>query len=105
MAKKRKSPAGVIQPECLYSRRAFLEATGISANRLRDARRRGVEPPWLTVGKRKFLFGSAAIQYIVSLSELERPRLCDEMSHQIEQLIPRGEARCERTRIFGLGVV
>lgn len=105
MSKKSKPTTGVIQPECLYSQRAFLEATGISARRLREARRRGVEPPWLTVGKRKFLFGSAAIQYIVSLSELEQPKLCDELSRQLEPFIPSGETSNDRTRIFGLGVV
>ena len=105
MSKKSKSSVGRIQPECLYTRRAFLEATGISAKRVRAARRRGVEPTWLNVGKRKFIFGSAAIQYVVSLSELEQPSLCHELPNLPEPMAPRGETRSERTRIFGLGIV
>lgn len=96
---------GIIQPECLYSREAFLEATGISAKRIRAAQRRGVEAPWLTVGKRKYIFGSAAIQYVVSLSELERPSLCETAGHQLQPLVARPEEQIERTRIFGLGVI
>jgi hypothetical protein len=105
MAAKQKAMFnGVIQPECLYSREAFFEATGISPKRIRAAAQRGVEAPWLTVGKRKYIFGSAAIQFVVSLSELERPSLCEPMG-QLPQLVSRPEERIERTRIFGLGVI
>lgn len=104
-AKKQSMSTGIIQPECMYSREAFLEATGISPKQIRAAQRRGVEVPWLTVGKRKFIFGIAAIQYLVSLSELERPSLCEPSGHQLQPLVARPEERIERTRIFGLGVI
>jgi hypothetical protein len=103
-AKKQEMASGIIRPECLYSREAFLGATGLSAKRIRDAQREGVEAPWLTVGKRKYIFGSAAIQYVVSLSELERPSLCEPSGHQLQPLVARPEERIERTRLFGLGV-
>lgn len=99
---KNTTSGGCIQPERLYTRRGFLEASGLSPRQIRKAGRREVEPLWLVVGRKRFIFGSAAIQFIVSLSELERPSLCEGPSHQLESLVPRPETRRERTQIFGL---
>ena len=58
-----------IDPNCVYSLRGF-QAFGISATRMREARRAGVAPKFLEAGRRKFIRGSDAIEYIERLSRL-----------------------------------
>jgi hypothetical protein len=60
-----------IDPNCLYSLRGFQAASGISATRMREARNAGISPKFLEVGRRKFLRGSDAIEYLERLSRLD----------------------------------
>ncbi len=59
-----------IAPERLYPLRAFQEAAGIAPTRMREARLQGVHLDTVDVGKRKFVQGSAGIEYILRLSTL-----------------------------------
>jgi hypothetical protein len=59
-----------IDPSRLYTIRGFWAASGISPTRIREAKRRGVELTTIEVGKRKFLRGSDAIEYIERLAAL-----------------------------------
>jgi hypothetical protein len=54
----------------LYTLRGFQVASGISSTRMRSARQQGVVCPMLEVGRRKFIRGSDAINYIERLAEL-----------------------------------
>jgi hypothetical protein len=60
-----------IDPARLYSIRGFHAASGISETRVRMAKRCGIELPSIEVGKRKFVTGQAAIDYIKRLAEIE----------------------------------
>lgn len=60
-----------IAPERLYSLRGFQEAAGVSATRMLEARRRGVNLITIDVGRRKFVRGTDAIAYLERLAELE----------------------------------
>lgn len=60
-----------IAPERLYSIRGFQEASGVSATRMREARHKGVDIKSITVGRRKFVRGADAIDYVERLAELE----------------------------------
>jgi hypothetical protein len=59
-----------IAPERLYTLKGFQATTGVSATRMREARRAGVSPIFLEVGRRKFLRGSDAIAYLEQLAQL-----------------------------------
>jgi hypothetical protein len=59
-----------IDPERLYTLSGFHQISGISRTRVREARRRGVDFPAVTVGRRKFVRGEAAIRYIERLASL-----------------------------------
>ena len=59
-----------IAPERLYTLKGFIAASGISATRMREARRAGITIPTLETGRRKFIRGSDAIEYIERLSRL-----------------------------------
>lgn len=54
----------------LYSRQGFITASGISPTRLREARLQGLEPAWLEVGRRLYLRGNDAINFVEQLAEL-----------------------------------
>jgi hypothetical protein len=66
---KSKSGTSFIAPDYLYTRQGFIEASGISPSRMREARLYGISPKWLDVGRRKFILGRDAIEYILQLSE------------------------------------
>ena len=59
-----------IAPERLYPLRAFQEASGIAATRMREARLQGLHLATVNVGKRKFVRGSDGIAYIEALAQL-----------------------------------
>jgi hypothetical protein len=65
---KPKTPTGFIAPDYLYTRQGFIDSSGISASRMRVARLRGIHPKWLDVGRRKFILGRDAIDYIIQLA-------------------------------------
>lgn len=60
-----------IAPERLYTLRGFQAASGISGTRMRQAKRQGIECPMLEVGRRKFVRGADAIEYIERLAKLD----------------------------------
>jgi hypothetical protein len=64
--------SGFLAPERLYSLKGFQTASGISATRMRQARRAGVTPQMLQVGRRKFISGASAIKYLEQLSRLNQ---------------------------------
>jgi hypothetical protein len=59
-----------IVPEWLYTLKGFQAASGVSATRMREARRAGIFLPMLEVGRRKFIRGIDGIAYIERLSQL-----------------------------------
>lgn len=59
-----------LAPERLYSLRGFQECSGISMTRMREARHQGVDLPKVKVGRRVFIKGVDAIEYIERLSQL-----------------------------------
>ena len=59
-----------IAPERLYSLKGFQAAAGVSATRIREARKAGIMLPTLEVGRRKFVRGSDAISYLERLAML-----------------------------------
>lgn len=61
-----------IAPERLYSLKGFQAAAGVSSTRMREARRVGIVLPTIEVGRRKFVRGSDAIDYIVALATINR---------------------------------
>lgn len=62
---------GVIHPDSLYSRRAFITTTGLSETRLREAKKRGIQPRKIWVGKRNWIRGRDAIAFIELLAQDE----------------------------------
>ena len=66
-ASTKRSPS-FLAPDRLYSLRGFQEASGISATRMREGRLAGVHPNWILVGRRKFLRGVDAIDFVERLS-------------------------------------
>lgn len=61
-----------IDPHRLYTLRGFQIESGVSATRMREGRLQGLHPNLLIVGKRKFLRGVDAIQYIEKLAALPK---------------------------------
>ncbi len=59
-----------LAPERLYTLSGFQVAAGVSATRIREARRLGVELPTIVVGKRKFVRGRDGIFFIERLATL-----------------------------------
>jgi hypothetical protein len=57
-----------IAPERLYSLKGFQAAAGVSATRMREARQAGIHLPTIEVGRRKFVRGSDAIDYLERLA-------------------------------------
>jgi hypothetical protein len=70
MASTFKRPASYIDPDRLYALKGFQEAAGIAATRMREARLQGVVPTTLRVGKRVFIRGRDAIEYVERLAQL-----------------------------------
>jgi len=66
-----KSEPSFIDPSRLYTLRGFHVASGISSTRMRTARQEGIVCPMLEVGRRKFIRGADAIDYIVRLAARE----------------------------------
>jgi hypothetical protein len=59
-----------LDPTRLYTIRGFHIESGVSPTRVREAKRLGVALPCFEVGKRKFIRGRDAIDYIERLSAL-----------------------------------
>jgi hypothetical protein len=59
-----------LDPDRLYTLAGFRVASGIAQTRMREARLQGVIPRQLRVGKRIFIRGRDAIEYIERLAEL-----------------------------------
>jgi hypothetical protein len=59
-----------IDPSRLYTLSGFRIASGIAQTRMREARLQGVIPRQLKVGKRIFIRGADAIEFIEKLAEL-----------------------------------
>lgn len=59
-----------LAPERFYSLTGFQAASGVSATRIREARRAGITLPTLEVGKRKFIRGADAIAFVERLATL-----------------------------------
>lgn len=70
MARSMEEALAYLAPERLYSLRGFQAAGGISATRVREARRKGIVLPIIEVGRRKFVRGNDAILYLLRLAEL-----------------------------------
>ena len=62
-------PAG-LRPGFLYTLRGFKDASGIGHSLIRRARNAGIALPTLTVGRRKFIEGKDAIQFLKSVAKL-----------------------------------
>jgi len=62
-------PAG-LRPDSLYTLRGFKDAAGIGHSVIRRARNAGISLPTMTVGRRKFIEGKAAIQFLKSVAKL-----------------------------------
>ena len=69
MAASAKKPT-YLDANRMYALQGFYQASGISATRVREARRKGIDLPTLNVGRRKFLRGVDAIEYIERLSQV-----------------------------------
>lgn len=63
-------PRSHVDPDCIYTLEGFRRVTGLAQTRMREARLQGLDIPRLTVGKRVFIRGRDAIEYIEKLAEL-----------------------------------
>ena len=70
MASTPRQDPSYLLPDALYKLRGFWIASGISPTRIREARRRGIELPVLNVGRRKFVRGIDAVQFVEKLAAL-----------------------------------
>lgn len=61
-----------IDPEKLYALAEFIRCSGISHSRILRAAKDGLLIPTLDVGKRKFIWGIDAMDYICSLAAMHR---------------------------------
>ena len=57
-----------INPETLYSYPEFIRCSGLSYTRIRQAGRDGLEIPTIACGRRKFIRGRDAIDFIERLA-------------------------------------
>ncbi len=62
-----------VDPDRLYSLVGFRIASGISQTRMRKARLQGIVPRQMKVGKRIFIRGVDAIEFIERLAALTAP--------------------------------
>ena len=60
----------VIRPEDVYPLQGLIAASGISYTRIRDAAKAGLEMKTMKAGKRVFVRGSDAIEFIEKLAAL-----------------------------------
>ena len=58
-----------LDPDRLYSLSYFVKASGLSTTRLKKAKAKGIEPRVISCGRRKFVFGADAIDFVRRLSE------------------------------------
>lgn len=65
---------GVIDPHCLYPLVTFYRVSGISRARVRDAKREGIELPKKWCGKRAFVHGRDAIEFVFTLDAMQAAR-------------------------------
>ncbi|QDT75202.1 hypothetical protein [Lacipirellula limnantheis] len=63
-----------IDPNRLYALRGFQIDADITPTRMREARLQGVKPTMLKIGKRVFIRGADAIDYLERLAELSAPK-------------------------------
>ncbi len=64
------SERSYIDPDRLYTLAGFRIASGIAQTRMREARLQGIVPQQLKVGKRIFIRGVDAIEFIERLATL-----------------------------------
>ena len=64
-----KAPKSLRAEDC-YPLQTFIAHSGISYSRISEAKKLGLEPRWLRIGKRLFITGEDAIAYIKQLAEL-----------------------------------
>ncbi|HMP08229.1 MAG TPA: hypothetical protein PJ982_17915 [Lacipirellulaceae bacterium] len=64
-----KQPPTFIDPQRLYTLAGFMAASGFNFSRMRELRIKGIDLPRLRVGKRVFIEGHAAIEYIRKAAE------------------------------------
>lgn len=57
-----------IEPGVVYTLREFIRASGLSYSRIREAARAGIEMKTLRVGRRVFVKGDDAIEFIERLA-------------------------------------
>ena len=58
-----------LAPERLYTLKGFVAASGVSAARMREARKAGITLSMLQVGRRKFARGVDCIAYLEQLAQ------------------------------------
>lgn len=63
-----------IDPSRFYALRGFQIDAGVTPTRMREARLQGVTPVTLKIGKRVFIRGSDAIEYLERLAALTPPK-------------------------------
>jgi hypothetical protein len=68
--KTAKPKPSFIDPNRLYSLAGFLQCSGFTPQRMGELRRLGIDLPRLKCGRRVFIEGSAAIEYIRRASQL-----------------------------------
>lgn len=66
----RQQPAKYVDPGRLYSYRGFQIDSGISQTRIREARLMGHPLPVLKIGRRSYVRGGEAIEWMEKLAEL-----------------------------------
>ena len=60
-----------IESTKLYTMKGFQAAAGVGHSLIRRARDAGIPLPAIRVGRRKFIKGDAAIQYLEAISRLD----------------------------------
>ena len=73
MSTTKVSERSFLDPNRLYTLAGFRIASGIAQTRMREARLQGIVPRQLKVGKRIFIRGADAIEFIERLAELRAP--------------------------------
>ena len=59
-----------IDPDFLYTYNGFIRCSGITKSRIREARLQGIPLPSINVGRRIFVPGARAIEFIETLAKL-----------------------------------
>lgn len=63
-----------IDPQSLYTRPGFIKASGFAAARIAQLAAEGVRPSWLKVGRRHYIEGSEAIEFIKAAAKHEEAK-------------------------------